>query len=137
MRRRKSHLKKRHRRSQISAATNNGRFSSITQFCAMPRPQIKDAAFRQSDSLPERYSSRHQMAAASSNWSTITPAAAVSSRQKLNSKPPTAQASSTGSDLIHFLFSSGGQSQDSSSTDRASIPNVKAPPMAKNKFRLT
>ena len=53
IRSRKPALKKRNCRSQIKDATNNGRVSSITQFSAMPKPQINAAALTQPDCLAD------------------------------------------------------------------------------------
>ena len=92
------------------------------------------AALSQRESLAARYSSRHPRAAASSNWFNIAPAPAVASCQKLISRPQTPPASSTGKIFTQFFFSGGWQSHGSNSTERASIPSVKAPQSAKNMF---
>jgi len=81
-----------------------------------------------------RNSNRHQMGTASSNKSSISPVAAVASRQKENSKPHTTAPRIRGSFSIHVRFGSGRQSHGSSSMERTSTPSVSAAMAAASRF---
>src|SRR5450432_2939311 len=133
----KRRLKKWNLKSHTKAATKSGNVSSITQFSAMPKPQIIADAFNHRSSLPTRYSSRHQTAAAKSRRSSISPVAAVAPCQKLNSSPHVATASNNGNRAFQPLSADNGRNHGSNSKDRANIPSVTAPQTAKNRFKTT
>src|SRR5450432_3338146 len=116
----KRRLKKWNLKSHTKAATKSGNVSSITQFSAMPKPQTIAAAFNHRSSLPTRYSSRHQTAAAKSRRSSIS---------------PVATASNNGNRAFQPLSADNGRNHGSNSKDRANIPSVTAPQTAKNRFK--
>ena len=122
------------RPSQNKATTNSGSVSIIIQFSAMPTPQIKVAICNQRNSRVARNFISPRRAAANNNTCSISPVAAVASRQKLNSRPQTTPAKIIGSFDRRVPSRPSGKSQSASSSVRASRPSVKAPHSAENKF---
>ena len=130
--------------TQTSAASRNGAKPTMPQLLAKPRPQLRANQPSQCSVRACRNSSRHQMAAANSSRSSVSPVPAVACSQKLSCSPHASTASSGGSQLVGTVSRAESsrnrtrwsrvRSCGSSATLRASSASVSAAQTAEKAF---
>ena len=129
---------------QSRETQNNGRNPTIPQLFVMPIAYTSTARVSHRVLWLIRYSSRQRMTKANNNTFSISPVPAVACCQKLSCSPQTSAANSAGTQLLRRLKSecelcsrcrcSLVRSCGSSSTERTSSANVKAPNSAARAF---